>query len=69
MFFSIDVDRGMSATARCLGFGVDDFREEVLEDFFALREIYFFFRNILFLAEGHGDGFGYYLSFCEFFFG
>ncbi len=51
-----------------LGFGVDDFREEVLEEFFALCAIYVFFRNILFLAEVNGDGFGYYLSFCEFFF-
>lgn len=51
-----------------LGFAVNDFREEVLEDFFALCAIYVFFRNILFLAEGSGDGFGYYLSFCEFFF-
>jgi hypothetical protein len=41
---------------------------EVLEDFFALCAIYVFFRNILFLAEGSGDGFGYYLSFCDFFF-
>jgi hypothetical protein len=51
-----------------LGFAVNDFREEVLEDFFALCAIYVFFRNNLFLAEGSGDGFGYYLSFCESFF-
>jgi hypothetical protein len=58
----------MSATARYLGFGVDDLREEVLEVFFALCAIYVFFRNIFFLAECNGDDFGYYLSFCEFFF-
>jgi hypothetical protein len=51
-----------------LGFAVNDFREDFLEDFFALCAIYVFFRNNLFLAEGSGDGFGYYLSFCEFFF-